>query len=129
MKAGAANGCTGRITAFNTTGERIKSITVKMDSSGQIVNVWRSNVHITWYNTQVYKKKTFPMMLGYAITAHRCQGATMAEGVILHVDNAFAPGLLYVMLSRVTNRKLLSIITPLTPDHFHPMPLPSSAQV
>ena len=129
VKAGAANGCTGRIVAFNRQGERIKSITVEMDTSKQLIRVWRSSVHMTWFNTQAYQKKTFPMMLGYAITAHRCQGATVSKGVILHVSGAFAPGLLYVMLSRVTESRLLSIITPLSPNNFHPMDLPDIAKV
>ncbi len=59
------------------------------------------------------------MQLGYAITAHRCQGATMALDVILHVVGAFVPGLLRVMLSRVAQRKFLCIVSKLKPDHFH----------
>ena len=32
VRAGAANGCTGRLLAFNMDGDRIRSVTVKMDA-------------------------------------------------------------------------------------------------
>ena len=42
---------------------------------------------------------------------------------------AFTPGLLYVMLSRVTNRDKLRIVSdgPLSPDLFVPMKIPTHA--
>ena len=79
-----------------------------------------------WWNLQPYFKKTFPFILAYAMTAHRCQGATFASHVIVHVRDAFCPGLLYVMLSRVTNRRFLSIVTPLTPADFTPAAVPTA---
>ena len=57
------------------------------------------------------------------MTAHKAQGATIPSHVLLHVRTAFAPGQLYVMLSRVTERQFLHILTPLTPGHFVPRPL------
>ena len=65
-----------------------------------------------------------PLILAYAMTVHRCQGATFTSHVIVHVTCAFAPGLLYVMLSRVTNRRFLCVVMPLTPVHFSTAALP-----
>ena len=64
----------------------------------------------------------------YSMIAHRCQGATIASHVIVHVSDAFCPGLLYVMLSRVTNRRFLSIVTPLTLAEFTPAAMSHWAQ-
>lgn len=67
-----------------------------------------------------YTKATFPVMLGYAMTAHRAQGATLTGTTILHVREAFAPGIVYVMLSRVTTRDNLYILGSLKPEDFVP---------
>ena len=40
---------------------------------------------------------------------HKSQGATISTNVVVDIRNAFAPGLTYVMLSRVTNRANLKI--------------------
>ena len=47
--------------------------------------------------------------------------ATIEGDVILDVRSAFAPGLLYVMLSRVRCRKQLWIVGKLTPSMFTPI--------
>jgi ATP-dependent DNA helicase PIF1 len=59
--------------------------------------------------------------LGYAITSHKAQGATISIKVVIKVRNSFAQGLTYVMLSWVTNRKYLFIYDKLTPNDFDPM--------
>ena len=43
------------------------------------------------------------------MTGHKSQGATMSTNVVVDIHNAFALGLTYVMLSRVTNRTNLKI--------------------
>jgi DNA polymerase III delta prime subunit len=53
--------------------------------------------------------KHFPLILGFALTIHRCQGMTLDS---IHLDlgrGAFAPGQLYVALSRLRNFSGLSI--------------------
>jgi hypothetical protein len=40
------------------------------------------------------------------------QGATLAAQTIIHVRDAFSPGLLYVMMSRVTESRLVKIVGP-----------------
>ncbi len=69
------------------------------------------------------------MQLAYAITGHKSQGATLTGPTIVHMQSAFTPGLLYVMLSRVTNRDKLRIVSdgPLSPDLFVPMKIPTHA--
>ncbi len=53
------------------------------------------------------------------------QGATPAAQTIIHVRDAFSPGLLYVMLlSRVTESRLVKIVGPLTPSLFNPVKVP-----
>jgi hypothetical protein len=51
----------------------------------------------------------FPLLLGYALTIHRCQGLTMSK---VHLDlgrGTFAPGQLYVALSRLREISGLSL--------------------
>jgi hypothetical protein len=76
--------------------------------------------HKTRQQDKDFTKATFPLLLGYAITAHRAQGATLTGRTIVHVRKAFAPGMVYVMLSRVTTRDNLFIIGHLKPEDFVP---------
>ncbi len=46
--------------------------------------------------------KQFPLTLGWAITIHKSQGLTF-DNVVIHCPYAFAPGMLYVALSRCTS--------------------------
>jgi ATP-dependent DNA helicase PIF1 len=67
-----------------------------------------------------YYKATLLITLAYAIIGHKSQGTTINSKVIIDIKEAFTPGLTYVMLSRVTNRKNLKIIGNLTPNDFAP---------
>ena len=62
-----------------------------------------------------------PPSQAYAMTGHRSQGATLHGDIIVDVRSAFAPGLLYVMLSRVCSRKQLIIVGDLEPGMFKPI--------
>lgn len=44
----------------------------------------------------------FPLALGWAITIHKSQGLTF-DNIVIHCPYAFAPGMLYVALSRCTS--------------------------
>ncbi len=46
----------------------------------------------------------FPLALGWAITIHKSQGLTF-DNIVIHCPYAFAPGMLYVALSRCTSMK------------------------
>ena len=101
----------------------IVKIMVKLDVSGQVVPISRSVYYRKFHKGQEYYKRTFPLQLGYAITAHRCQGMTLRGTTILHVREAFAPAIVYVMLSRVTDRSKLFILDGLSADMIKPIPL------
>ena len=53
---------------------------------------------------QRHTLRTFPLRLAYARTAYAAQGATLRGCVYVHIRNAFARGMAYVMLSRVPRR-------------------------
>ena len=63
------------------------------------------------------------------MTAHCCQGATISGLAALHVEDCFSPGQAFVMLSRVTNRKNLKLLTPLLAKHFVPVVLPKVSSI
>jgi ATP-dependent DNA helicase PIF1 len=46
----------------------------------------------------IFYKATFPILLGYAITSHKAEGATISNKVVIKVRNSFAQGVTYVML-------------------------------
>jgi hypothetical protein len=83
----------------------------------------RSVVKRKYMGKNRFLKKSFPLALAYALTAHKCQGATITGPGIIDVLEAFAAGQLYVMLSRFQTRSQMKIIGRLTPDHFVPVPL------
>lgn len=66
----------------------------------------------------LYFEGSFPCMLADAITGHKSEGATLAGPTIVDVRNAFTPGLLYVMLSRVTTRDNVRIVRGLAVKDF-----------
>jgi hypothetical protein len=98
----------------------VHALKVRLDISGKLVTVTRSVQHTTRQQDNNYSKATFPLLLGYAITAHRAQGATLTGRTIVHVRKAFAPGMVYVMLSRVTTRDNLFITGHLRQEDFVP---------
>lgn len=55
------------------------------------------------------------------MTGHRSQGATLLGDIIIDVRSAFAPGMLYVMLSRLCSRHQLIIVGELEPSMFTPI--------
>jgi ATP-dependent DNA helicase PIF1 len=107
------NGTRGVITEIDEPEKKLK---VKI-STDKIINV----EFVSWahpkYNrasqdeTIIVKDtfKHFPIVLGFALTIHKSQGMTLDS---IHLDlgtGAFAPGQLYVALSRIRNFSNLSI--------------------
>jgi hypothetical protein len=123
LAMGAVNGALGTVTDWsrNRKGD-INCIFVKVASTGEVVKVHRTCFENTWHNGKRYFKTTFPLTLAYAVTGHASQGLTLTTPTIVHIRDAFVPGLPYVMLSRVTSRNLLRIVGLLTPDMFTPLP-------
>jgi hypothetical protein len=103
----------------------LHKIAVKLDTNGTEVYAARTKSGRQYrraVETDVPRNE-FPLKLGYAITGHKSQGATISGKCALDVRTAFAPGLLYVMLTRVTNRANLFLLRRLMPDNFEPGPL------
>lgn len=96
----------------------VKALRIQLHDTGKTVRVTRTRVASQTTHGHTFTKKTFPVMLAYAMTAHRCQGATLTGRTILHVREAFSPAMVYVMLSRVTTRDNLLVLGTLLPEHF-----------
>ena len=60
----------------------------------------------------------YPLRLAWAITIHKSQGLTFEKAVI-DAGEAFAPGQVYVALSRCTNLDGLILQSRISPDSFH----------
>ncbi|KAE8237568.1 hypothetical protein A4X13_0g8735 [Tilletia indica] len=59
--------------------------------------------------TETVSRRQVPLALGWATTIHKAQGFT-ATSCIVDVKNVFAPGQLYVALSRVGRRSQLQVL-------------------
>jgi ATP-dependent DNA helicase PIF1 len=101
----------------------VSRVTVKVAATQQTVHVTRTTYDNRIVGEVPYARYEFPLILAYAMTAHRCQGATMRLRVIIRCRDAFAAGMLYVMLSRVPNRQDLYIVGGFTPADFLPAQL------
>lgn len=112
------NGRIGHITFLDE-----KNVQVKCPDSNVVINV----EPLEWENTH-YKlnpetheiesevQGTFfqmPLRLAWAITIHKSQGLTFTHAII-DANNSFAPGQVYVALSRCTSLEGLVLATPLT---------------
>lgn len=104
LKQGFYNGSMGTVTSITQT-----HIGVKLDDGHEV-----SVEPFTWvdreYKVQGKEIKTiekgsctqFPLTLGWAITIHKSQGLTF-DNIVIHCPFVFAPGMLYVALSRCTS--------------------------
>lgn len=101
-------------------------VIVRFDGAGRDVHVrpmrWdRSISRGTGHGDTLLPEATgsycqIPLTPGYAITIHKSQGLTL-EDVRLDIDNGtFAPGQMYVALSRARSVAGLSFTRPLVPD-------------
>jgi hypothetical protein len=123
LSLGAANGAMCTVAAVHTaTDGEVRSITVRITATGSEFVVKRTTISSLYHNGRHYYKTCFPLQLAYSITGHKSQGATISDLCVVYVRDAFAPGLLYVMLSRVTNRTNLLLLRRLTPQDFVPIP-------
>lgn len=112
------NGTRGIVAEINHTEKKLK---IRLNASNTI-----EVEYVTWAHPKYNKAtedetliindyfKHFPIILGYALTIHRCQGMTLDS---VHLDlgtGAFAPGQLYVALSRLRNFSGLTLAKPIT---------------
>jgi hypothetical protein len=104
-------------------GERwVKAVKVKLDGPGdRCAWVRRTTTATHYHQGKPIVKRTFPIILAYAMTAHRAQGATIEGVCIVHVRKGFVPGIVYVILSRATKRENVFVLGGLRAEDFVPV--------
>jgi hypothetical protein len=117
---GVANSATCTCTNIITDNDGVVQwVVAELDKpKDKMVTFGRSSVKRKYLGKHRLVKRSFPLTLAYALTAHKCQGATLTGPGIIDVLEAFAAGQLYVMLSRFQRRNQIKIIGRLTPDDF-----------
>jgi ATP-dependent DNA helicase PIF1 len=107
---GTVNGATTTVQEIECSSNgMVTSITVQFINSEAKMKLKRQTFQYKYTSEAYYYKASFPIVLAYAITGHKSQGATIATNVLIDIQNAFSPGLTYVMLSWVTNQRNLKI--------------------
>ena len=101
---GFYNGSMGTVSWINAT-----KIGVLLDAGHEVVIepfTWTDREYkVNGNDIETIEKgscRQFPLSLGWAITIHKSQGLTF-DNVVIHCPYAFAPGMLYVALSRCTS--------------------------
>ena len=122
-----ANGSLGIVEGVDqgTSGRTEPSVIVRFDRCAEAVRVhpveW-SRVRQVWderarriVESPIGVYRQVPLVVGYAITIHKSQGLTLEDVRLDLGRGTFAPGQLYVALSRATSVEGLSFARPLEP--------------
>jgi hypothetical protein len=122
LKVGAANGTIRIITKLEFDLEdNVSSISVALNPLGYVQIVRKKSIQNKYDSQGHFYKASYLLMLGYAITRHKSQGAMISSRVMIHIRESFARGLVYVMLFRVTSRIFLKIVNNLQLLDIQPM--------
>jgi hypothetical protein len=104
LKVGATNGTIGIITKLEFDLEdNVYSISIALNPSRYMQIVQKKSIQNKHDSQGHFYKTLFPLMLGYAITWHKSQGAMISSKMMIHIHEFFAQGFVCVMLSRVTS--------------------------
>ena len=124
VASSVANGSQGIVHSIKYDAHgKLVTIIVEMADSKRLQRVTRSQSSSHSYEGKTYYRTTFPLTLAYAMTVHKSQGATM-DFVLVDIEDAFSPGLLYVALSRVRTRKHLRLLHRPLASACTPVPFP-----
>jgi hypothetical protein len=119
----AVNGSLGTVVAVSRkpgTGV-VHAIRVRFADTNEEIKFYRSKRETMYHNWRPFHKSTFPLMLGYAMTVHKSQGATIRSKCMLDLSSCFCAGQAYVAFSRVTDRKYLKVVGRPKPEDFIPI--------
>jgi len=120
---GYANGMCGEVVDLIFEKGELAGIKVRLPGKTRARTFRKTHMETRGWHAKTYYRKTFPLALGYALSAHKSQGATFSGRVYLYVRKCFSPGLVYVTLSRVTMLKNIVLCSgPLKASDIVPMP-------
>jgi ATP-dependent exoDNAse (exonuclease V) alpha subunit len=119
------NGTLGKVVQFETD-----SITVELDVSVHASSKLRHLVEVPIFAWESYqyefdekeqqikpvvngKFEQFPLMLAWAVTIHKSQGKTLEKVRVDLTGGSFAPGQVYVALSRCTTLEGIELLQPI----------------
>ncbi len=115
------NGKIGKV-----VGKESEKITIKCSDEKGTISVqpteWKNVKYTVDKKTkEVFKEDIgsfiqYPLKLAWAVTVHKSQGLTFDE-LILDLADTFAPGQLYVALSRATHIEGLFLLKPIKPEN------------
>jgi hypothetical protein len=104
-----------------STNSMVISITLQLIDTNIKLKLKRQTFQHGYLNVAYYYKASFSIVLAYAIINHNTQGATIASNILIDIQNAFFPRLIYVMLSRLIDQRNLKIrrtMSPINSIHF-----------
>lgn len=114
------NGSLGRVVDFDDSSIQVQLLS---DNPGRTYGVHRVNWETYRYEYDVVLNKIkpviagsytqFPLMLSWAVTIHKSQGKTLKNVLIDLGHGAFAPGQVYVALSRCRSMDDISLVRPI----------------